>query len=271
MIDDADERRHSLGAYLRAQRERLPPEAAGLAATPRRRTLGLRREEVALLAGISATWYTRIEQGRDVSMSSAATGRLADALKLGRAARRHLFELAGHAEPARFGGGVDTLPPALSASVEVLHAPAYVLDAHWTARAWNKAAAVLFRDWLSGSDRNLLRYVFLNPSARHLIVDWEARARRLLAEFRADVVGRTQKPITATLIEELRAGCELFGRWWDEQQVMEREGGERAFNVRDGNVLRLQQLTLVPASDPGFKLVVLLNPTELADHHRTDV
>ena len=270
MIDYADERRRRLGAFLRAQRERLVPEAAGLPATQRRRTPGLRREELALLAGISATWYTRIEQGRDVSVSPAATSRLANALKLGRAARRHLFELAGHAEPARSGSGADALPPALAASVEAIHAPAYVLDAHWTARAWNKAAAALFRDWLSGPDRNLLRYVFLDASARHFVMDWEARARRLLAEFRADIAGQADEPVVAALIEELRAGCVLFGRWWDEQQVMAREGGERAFNLPNGRALRLQQLTLVPTSDTGFKLVVLLDATKSADH-RTDV
>lgn len=265
MTNDVEERRHNLGKFLRAQRERLQPHAAGLVVTPRRRTPGLRREELAQLASISVTWYIRIEQGRDVSMSSGATGRLADALKLGRAARRHLFELAGHAESVQLGSRADTLPPALYASVKALCTPAYVLDAQWTARAWNEAAAALFHDWLCRPDRNLLRYVFLDPSARHFIVDWEVRARRLLAEFRADVVGPTHGSNIAALIEELRADCELFGRWWDEQQVTEREGGERAFNVLDGSVLRLQQLTLVPASDPGFKLVMLLEATRECD------
>jgi transcriptional regulator with XRE-family HTH domain len=258
MILHDDERRRRLGAFLRAQRERLAPEATGLPATRRRRTPGLRREELASLADMSATWYTRIEQGRAVSMSPAAAGRLAEALNLGHVARRHLFELAGLAETGRSGGGTDAPSAELAASVKVIHAPAYVLDARWTARAWNEAAAALFCDWLGGPDQNLLRYVFLNPSARRFVAGWEARARRLLAEFRADTAGRADEATLTALIQELRAGCASFGRWWDEQQVMGREGGERAFTLADGRVVRLHQLTLTPASDPGFKLVVLL-------------
>jgi hypothetical protein len=265
MIGPDEERRRRLGAFLRAQRERLPPESTGLPATRRRRTPGLRREELASLAGMSTTWCTRIEQGREVSMSLAAAGRLANALTLGHVARRHLFELAGLAEAARPGGGTDTLPAALVASVNVIESPAYVFDAHWTARAWNAAAATLFGDWLGGPDHNLLRYVFLNPSVRRFVVGWEAWARRLLAEFRADTTGRADDAILAGLIQELRAGCTSFGRWWDEQQVMGREGGERAFNLPDGSVLRLHQLTLTPASDPGCKLVVLHDATVSAE------
>ncbi len=261
MILPDDDRRRRLGAFLRAQRERLAPEATGLPPTRRRRTPGLRREELASLAGMSPTWYTRIEQGRDVSMSPAAAGRLANALNLGPVARRHLFELAGLTETARPSCGTDALPAELAASVTVIEAPAYVLDASWTARAWNGAAAALFGDWLGGADHNLLRYVFLNPSARRFVVGWEERARRLLAEFRADTAGQVDEATLTALIQELRTGCPSFGRWWDEQQVMGREGGERAFNLADGSTLRLHQLTLSPASDPGFKLVVLLNGT----------
>jgi transcriptional regulator with XRE-family HTH domain len=259
MMGKDEENRRRLGAFLRAQRERLPPEATGLPVTRRRRTPGLRREELASLAGMSATWYTRIEQGRDVSMSPGAAGRLANALKLGVVARRHLFELAGLAEATRPGGGTDALPPGLAASVMVIAAPAYVLDAHWTARAWNGPAAALFAEWLAGPDHNLLRYVFLNPSAHRFVVNWEARARRLLAEFRADTAGRANDSDVAGLIQGLRAGSNCFGRWWDEQQVMGREGGERAFNLADGSMLRLHQLTLTPDSDPGCKLVILLD------------
>jgi transcriptional regulator with XRE-family HTH domain len=258
MIGRPTDDRKGLAAFLRAQREHLSPQAVGLPALRRRRTPGLRREEVALLAGISATWYTRIEQGRDVSVSLAALGRIAAALKLGRAARRHLFELAGRAEPAHAGGAADSLAPAVMASVHAIRAPAYVLDRNWTARAWNRSAAQLFRDWLRGPDRNLLRYVFLDPAARRFVADWPARARRLLAEFRADTAGRAEEPALAELIGALRAGSDRFALWWDEQQVLDREGGERVFNVGGGNARKLHQLTLVPASEPSLKLVVLL-------------
>ncbi len=104
--------------------------------------------------------------------------------------------------------------------------------------------------------------MFLNPSARSFIEDWEGRARRLLAEFRADIVARMQEPETVGLVDQLRDGSEAFGRWWDEQQVMNRHGGERTFNRPDGGILRFYQLTAVPTSDADFKIVVLLEPTE---------
>lgn len=232
-----EDQRHKLGMFLRAHRLRTMPEAVGLPATSRRRTQGLRREELALLAGMSATWYTRIEQGRDVSASHAAISRLADALHLDRAARRHLFELSGHVEPASTIGRAKAIPPPLVEIVEVLSEPAYVLDSTWTACAWNESAAVLFADWLGGADHNLLRYVFLDTRARHFVADWEVRARRLLAEFRADTAGRAEEAEIARLITELRKDCAFFGRWWDEQQVMSREGGDRTFNHPDGTVL----------------------------------
>lgn len=250
--------RKRLGAFLRAQREHQAPQALGFPTRRRRRTPGLRREEVALLAGISATWYTRIEQGRDVSVSLAALRRIADALKLGSAARRHVLELAGHLEPARSDGSGGTLPSTLVATVQALRAPAYVLDPDWTARAWNEPAAALFRGWLGGPDRNLLRYVFLDPAARRFVVDWDTRARRLVGEFRADTAGRINDPTLLELIRELRARSAVFSTWWDEQQVLAREGGERAFKLPDGRIRNLHQMTFLPASYPGFKFVVLL-------------
>lgn len=247
-----------LGAFLRAQREHLQPEMLGLPALRRRRTPGLRREEVALLAGLSVTWYTRIEQGRDVSVSLAALGRIADAMQLASAARRHLFELAGQSEPVRARRDAERIPAALAASVRAVRTPAYVLDPNWTARAWNGPAAKLFKGWLGGAEHNLLRYVFLDPHARRFVADWNSRARRLVAEFRADSAGRADEPALFELIDALRAESRLFGVWWEEQQVLGREGGERRFNLPDGSVRTLQQLTLVPASDPGWKLVLLL-------------
>src|SRR6516164_7467291 len=166
----------SLSAFLRALRERQSPADFGLAAGPRRRTPGLRREEVAQLCGLSATWYTWIEQGREVSVSPAALARLAGALKLGRAERAYLFELADKRDPDEDGGD-DELPSAALRSVEAMTVPAYILDRSWNARRWNARAERLFTGWLDREgERNLLRFIFLEPSARSLICDWEERA-----------------------------------------------------------------------------------------------
>jgi len=109
------------------------------------------------------------------------------------------------------------------------------VEAHYR----RQTAAALFCDGLCGPDHNLLSYVFLDPSARRFVVGWAARALRPLAEFRADTAGWADEAKLTGLIQELRAGCASFGRWWDEQRVMGREGGERAFKLADGRVLRL--------------------------------
>jgi transcriptional regulator with XRE-family HTH domain len=254
------DRRHELADFVRAQRERLTPAAAGFAAGTRRRTPGLRREEVAQLSGISATWYTWIEQGRDVSVSPHALARLADGLRLGRAERAYLFELAGKRDPQRSESEGDEIPPSAFACVEAIACPAYLLDRNWTARAWNKAAARLFVGWLdpSSDDRNLLRFVFLAPGARELICDWRERARRVVAEFRAQGSTYRDDPISSELVTALRRDSPDFARFWQEHGVLGREGGARSFDHPRDGFLRYEQVTFDLASQPELKLTMLV-------------
>ncbi|WP_186059235.1 helix-turn-helix transcriptional regulator [Burkholderia gladioli] len=255
----------ALGDFIRAHRERLTPEALGLPPGPRRRTPGLRREEVAQLCGVSPTWYTWIEQGRQVSASADALARIAVALRLSRAERAYLFELAAQRDPAEPELATADVPDTLVAAVDLVAAPAYVLDRQWNALAWNAPAAALFAGWLDGDhDRNLLRFTFLSPAARALIVDWDTRARRLVAEFRADSIRHLNDAPTRGLIDTLLAGSEAFAHYWASQDVVEREGGERAFtHPRDGHLV-YQQTTLKPAHREDLKFVVLIpgTPTE---------
>ena len=211
------EQQRELGGFIRAQRERLSPAGFGLTAPARRRTPGLRREEVAQLCGLSTTWYTWMEQGRDVSVSPLALARVAATLRLGRAERAYLFELAGKRDPDQGGGGEGDFPAALPACVEAIQAPAYVLDRTWTARCWNASAARLFAGWLDQpGEPNLLRFVFLAPTARVLICDWEARARRVVAEFRASCSAQVTDPALQRVIAELRAASAEFATFWDQ-------------------------------------------------------
>ena len=126
-----DSRRKELGAFLKAIRERATPETFGLPIGPRRRTAGLRREEVAQLADISPTWYTWIEQGREVSMSADTLDRLAQALRLERTQRAYLFELAGRRDPKAQDPTTDALPDSLRRVLETQSGPAYVLGRFW--------------------------------------------------------------------------------------------------------------------------------------------
>jgi len=252
------EQRRELGDFVRACREKLPPAAMGLAAGGRRRTPGLRREEVAQLCGLSVTWYTWIEQGRDVAASPHALARLASVLRLGRAERAYLFELAGRRDPEP-GGAAEPVPGAVLACVETVAAPAYVLDRHWNARSWNGPAERLFAGWLDKpGERNLLGFIFLDAAARTLICDWEARARRVAAEFRAAASLHLDDPGLRALVARLRRDSPAFARFWDEHRVLGRDGGERTFHHPLDGFLRYQQVTFDLASQPDWKLTILV-------------
>ncbi|HEY9281086.1 MAG TPA: helix-turn-helix domain-containing protein, partial [Eoetvoesiella sp.] len=154
-------RRRALGDFLRSVRARVTPDSVGLPPGSRRRTPGLRREEVAQLCGISVTWYTWIEQGRDVSVSASVWARLSNVLHLTRAERHYLFELAESADPEHSHDPVDQLPEGLAACVHAIAVPAYILDRCWNVLARNDALLRLFDGWPDRTAQpNLLRYIF---------------------------------------------------------------------------------------------------------------
>ncbi|MUZ75193.1 helix-turn-helix domain-containing protein [Agrobacterium vitis] len=250
------EQRRLLGEFVRTHREKLVPDRIG-----RRRTPGLRREELAERAGISATWCAWIEQGRQVQASPQALARLARALELTRAERAYLFELAARRDPdEEDGDAIDDVPASLVTAVSMVQHPAYALDRNWNACCFNSSAASLFPDWLGehSKDRNLLRYVFLNPGAREIIVDWEIRALRLLAEFRADYSHALRDATVRALIEQLQRDSPLFAQGWSEQTVLDREGGERELLSPDRGRLRFRQFNYRPCDRPDCKLVFLI-------------
>lgn len=248
----ASDPHRALGAFLRAHRERLPPPTLG---PRRRRTPGWRREEVAEACGVSLTWITWLEQGREVAASAATLARLAEGLRLSAAERAYLFALAARRDPAAPVSADSTLPPEIGALPQRIALPAYLLDRTWNAVAWNAPAQALFTGWLDGAnDRNLLRFVFLQLSARELLADWEERARRLVAEFRADFSRCLRDPDMKSLIEDLCERSPLFRQRWQEHSVLEREGGERAFR---GPPRRYHQTTMTFPAYPDLKLVTL--------------
>lgn len=246
-----------LGEYLRARREQLRPDAFGLPAGSRRRTPGLRREEVAQLCGISATWLTWIEQGRTTAISVATLAAIARGLKFSRAERQYLFQLAARADPAA-PRPTAFAQPDLQPLVDAVRAPAYVLDRHWEAVAWNRAAADLLAPWLRGAERNLLRFVFLVPEARGFIVGWKERAHRLVAEFRADTAAWQADPVRQALVQELADASAEFALAWRSQTVLGRDGGQRAFQHARHGRCAFQQHTLRLAQHAELKLTVLL-------------
>lgn len=261
MPGDDTARRKALGAFLRSARARVGPADHGLPPGVRRRTPGLRREELAQLCGISSTWYTWIEQGREVTVSADVWGRLAQALRLTRAERHYLFSLAECADPD--AGRLDTiaLPDGLADCVDSIGCPAYILDQTWNMLAWNAPLLHVFDGWPARGRANLLCYIFLEPAARHLVVDWEERASRVVAEFRADVAGHAADADIQHLVTELQAGSALFAQCWTRQAVVDREGGLREFQHPADGRLSFRQFTFRLAIRPDCKLVMLLDTT----------
>lgn len=252
-------RRKAMGEFLRSARARVQPETVGLPPGLRRRTPGLRREEVAQLCDISTTWYTWIEQGRPVTVSPMVLARLASVLRLQRAERHYLFELAECTDPEHGRGSVDTLPPAVADCVHSITAAAYILDRCWNVMSWNQPFLHLFGGWPASDGKpNLLRYIFLDPAARSLVVDWDERASRVVAEFRADVAAHAGEADVRELVQELQRESPVFAHWWTRHTVVDRAGGVRDFNhPRDGR-LSYQQITFRLAVRPDCKLVMLL-------------
>ena len=179
--------RRELAEFLGSRRRQLSPAAVGLPPGGNRRTPGLRREEVALLAGVSHTWYTWLEQGRDIHPSRQVVDALARTLQLSTAEHEYLLRLAGHGG-APAAGAFEAVPAHLQRLMDALGpSPAYAITSGWSIVGWNRAYERLYPGVaaLPAADRNLLWVVFTDPAVRTLLGDWAADSRRLLTQFRA--------------------------------------------------------------------------------------
>ena len=244
-----------LADLLRTRREGLTPADVGLASHGRRRTPGLRREEVAQLAGISTTYYTFLEQGRDVSPSRPILDALARALRLTPAEREHMHALVHGTPTVR---PPEVLVPGVRDLVDRLDPhPAYVSGRHWDVLAANKAARALWTDWpaLPPEERNILWWTFADPKARTVLVEWEAEARGQLARFRAAAARHPDDAAYARLLERLRLCSKEFRDWWPQHDVAPLTSGRKILHHPELGRLELGLLVLQVADDPEQKLV----------------
>jgi transcriptional regulator with XRE-family HTH domain len=249
-------RHRELGSFLRTRRERLRPEAVGLPAGRRRRTAGLRREEVAELAGISTDWYVRLEQGRAVSPSAATVDALARALRLDEAEQAHLMALTRNAGGARFAP--ERVPETLQRMVEGLKQPAYVTGRRWDILHWNESADALFAfSRIAPDDRNLLLSMLTTPAARRLFGrGWAAEARRMVFEFRAAYDLWADDPAFAELLARLRRESAEFESWWKTHDIRRVAAGHKTLHPTKKGRLRFEYTSFQANDDPGLKLVV---------------
>jgi transcriptional regulator with XRE-family HTH domain len=249
---------NTLGEYLRARRELVDPAAVGLRVAGVRRTPGLRREEVATLAGISADYYLRLEQGRDRNPSPSVLESLARVFGLDPTATGYLLSLAA-ARPARSSSAArrprtETVPAAIQQLMAVVNLPAFVESRMFDVLAANPRATALSPSMRPGENR--LRSMFLDPAERDLYPDWRKAIVGMIASFRASIGPDPDDPRVAQLVGELSLASEPFRKLWARHDVRNLAGGAVTMNHPAVGPLELWREKL-PIGDSGGQLLVL--------------
>ena len=255
-----------LGDYLRNRRTKLDPASFGLSGS-RRRTAGLRREEVAQRANISATWYTWLEQGRGGHPSADVLDRIAKALRLTEVEREHLFLLGlGRPPEVRYRGG-DAITPRLQRLLEALaYSPAIVRTATWDVVAWNRAAAAVLTDYgsLPPEQRNVLRMIFCDPRVRAAQFDWESVARFVVGAFRIDAARAGAAAEVEPLVDELCRTSPEFAAMWRDNDVRTHGDGVKRLRHPVLGPIALEYSAFAVDGRPDLQMIVY-NPATSAD------
>jgi transcriptional regulator with XRE-family HTH domain len=249
------DRQRELADFMRQTRARITPEQVGLPpASGHRRTPGLRREELAALAGISVDWYIRLEQGRGERPSPSVLDSLSSALRLSGDERAHLYALARGERPPLQTAPAEQVDPGMERLLRTLpeDAPAYVLGWRWDVLEWNRGACDLLVDFgtLAPARRNLVELMFLDEEMRGRYLDWEEVARLTLANFRAALARNIDQPEAKALVDHLQDSDPHFAAWWDLHEVQEKTSGVKRFRGPDGETTHWHfQSVLSPSSD----------------------
>ncbi len=256
----------SLGAYLRNRRTKLDPASFGISGG-RRRTAGLRREEVAHRANISATWYAWLEQGRGGRPSADVLDRIARALTLTDVEREHLFLVGLGRLPEIRYRGADPITPRLQRLLDTLtYCPAIVRTATWDVVAWNRAAARVLTDYgaLPPDQRNVLRMIFCDSRVRAAQPEWEAVARFVVAAFRIDAARAGADAEVAPLVDELCRSSPEFASMWRDNDVQTHGDGVKHLRHPELGLLALEYSAFAVDGRPDLSLIVY-NPATTAD------
>ena len=258
-----------LGTYLRDRRAKLDPAAFGLP-TARRRTPGLRREEVAQRAHVSATWYTWLEQGRGGAPSTDVLDRLARALALKEVEREHLFLLAQGRPPEVRPRAQASVSPRVQRVLDSLEtSPALVKNASWDVVAWNEAAAAVLTDYatLPPEQRNVLRLIFRHARTRAKLPEWQHAARFVVASFRAEVTRTGTSRRAQVLVEELSRQSPEFVAMWSDHDVRTYGEGTKLVHSAHGEPVALEYSSFVIDGQPSLGLLIY-TPSTPADAER---
>jgi transcriptional regulator with XRE-family HTH domain len=253
--------RQELSQFLKTRRARLDPADVGLPFRDGRRARGLRREEVAVLAGIGLTWYTWFEQGREIQVSTSFLENLARALLLSEAERVHLFTLAQHRSPPI---ALPASPPQalekVQAILDIIDSPAYARNSRFDVLAWNRPNTQTFGDFalIPEKERNIVRLMFSRPYYRRTMLNWHEDARSLVAKFRLSYGQSVDSAEFSSFVEEMIECSEDFRRMWADHEVTDAGEGVYFYRTPRCGTLVFQHSTVVPEVRPDLRIVIYI-------------
>ncbi|MFG2805668.1 MULTISPECIES: helix-turn-helix domain-containing protein [Streptomyces] len=269
---DADVRRSELAAFLRSRRERIAPEQVGLPRGRRRRTPGLRREEVAQLSAVGVTWYTWLEQARDIQVSVQVLDALARALLLDPSERAHLFRLAGAADPTPATTCPSVTPAMRTLLEQVEPFPACLQNSRYDILAHNRTYGLLLCDLdaVPPEDRNCILLSYTHAEWQSSIVHLEETQRLMAARFRATMAGHLTEPAWKMLLDRLHAESPAFRAAWDRHEVVAHRSKRKEFRNRHVGRVTVDHtdLWLTPGTGPR---IVTYVPADEESRERLDM
>lgn len=258
---DTQARRKELSTFLKQRRDRITPEAVGLPKGFRRRTPGLRREEVAQLAGVGATWYTWLEQGRDIRVSTQVLDSIARVLQLSHIERTYLFELVRQEPPPTQIQSTIQISSTLQFLLDSQRlCPAYLMGWRWDVLAWNQLACSVLVDFesLPAQEHNILWLLFMNDEFRSKQPDWTVVCQETLAHFRASCASYIGNSELTHLVERLQALSSEFREFWNHLDVLEKRSSFKEFKHPTVGQLQFEMVMLQVNDPPDAKLVVFV-------------
>ena len=258
-MNNEEQRYKELADFLKTRRAKILPSQVGLSSATRRRTPGLRREEVAQLAGIGITWYTWLEQGRPIHVSAQIVESLSRVLLLNKQERIHLHLLANQPLPADIPGYQGKVSPILQHVLDsLLFCPSMITDQRWNVIAWNKAACVIFGDFseMNVRERNMVWAMFTDKKFKQLYVNWDMHAKSLLGRFRSTCGKYIEDSWLSQFIDDLGMQSTEFNLWWPLHEIQNDSGVYKQLNHPMAGTLDFESSSFDVPDHSGLRLFV---------------
>ena len=251
--------------FLRLCRSRIKPEDVGLSVVRHTRTDGLRREDVAVLSGVSVSWYTWLEQGRDIRVSDEVLERICQTFRLSEDERAYLFSLVQHRLPRVYAATKSEAPPDLIRMMQSVGVPAFAMNRRWDILAWNALNAAIYRDYstIPAAERNLLELFFTRPNRHMTAAQQEAMGHQLCTLVRYDYSQNPDDPKFEAMVKRLCASSPMFNRYWRGSEFTLRYCGMHHFNHPRFGLVSFEHTSYVPDGHPNIRVVVC-NPENAA-------